>query len=163
MKTKTIQKLFVGLAAGFGALLATTTAHAQSLRAFEATSHQNRLVSIVCNGSVCDIVFEGNGTVNIMGPVTITTHVVQDTSGYPCNPATAELTFVGATGSITTSDAGGWVCPSATRSGYPYTIQGVWSVTGGTGQFSGIIGSGGYQGTIAGDGPNLHSSGIVVY
>jgi hypothetical protein len=163
MKTKIIQKLFVSLIAGFGAFLAATTAHAQNLVAFDATSHQNTLVSIVCNGSVCDIVFEGTGTVNIMGPVTITTHVVQDGSGYPCNPGTAELTFVGASGSITTSYAAGWVCPSATRSGYPYTIQGVWSVTGGTGQFSGIIGSGSDQGTIGGNGPNLHSSGIVVY
>jgi hypothetical protein len=160
---KILQKIFVGLIAGFGALLAATTAPAQNLVAFDATSHQATLVSIVCNGSVCDIVFEGTGTVNIMGPVTVTTHVVQDISGYPCNPGTAEATFVGASGSITTSYAAGWVCPSATRSGFPSTIQGVWSVTGGTGQFSGIIGSGSDQGTIGGNGPNVHSSGVVAY
>jgi hypothetical protein len=165
MKTKIIQKILVSLTAGFGALLAATTAHAQSLVAFDATSHQNTIVSIVCNGDVCDIVFEGTGTVNIMGPVTVTSHVVQDMSGYPCDPGTAEVTYVGASGSITTSYAAGWVCPSATRSGFPYTIQGVWSVTGGTGQFSGIIGSGADQGTInpEGHGPTVHSTGVVVY
>ena len=163
MKTKIIQKLFVGFAAGFAAFLAATTAHAQNLVAFDATSHQNTLVSIVCNGDVCDLVFEGSGTVNIMGPVTVTIHVVEDYSGYPCDPYTAETTFVGASGSITISDTAGWVCPSATRSGFPYTIQGVWNVTGGTGQFSGIVGSGADQGTITGNGPNVHWTGIVVY
>ena len=73
------------------------------------------------------------GTVNIMGPVTVTIAVVQDFSGYPCDPYTSEATFVGATGSITISDVAGWVCPSATHSGFPFTIQGVWNVTGGTG------------------------------
>jgi hypothetical protein len=150
---KILQKASLTLIAGFGALLAATTAHAQSLRAFEATAHQ---LTIVPGG------FAGTGTVNIMGAVTVTINVVQDFSGYPCNPATAEVTYVGATGSITTSDAAGWVCPSATRYGYPFTIQGVWSVTGGTGQFSGIIGSGGYEGTLT-NGGNFHSSGIVVY
>jgi hypothetical protein len=163
MKTKILQKAFLTLTAGFGALLATTTAHAQSLRAFEATSHQFTQVSIVCNGSVCDVVFEGRGNVNIMGPVTVTDHVVQDFSGYPCNPGTAETTYVGATGSITTSYAAGWVCPSATHSGFPFTIGGIWNVTGGTGEFSGIVGSGADQGTIAGNGPNVHSSGVVAY
>src|SRR6266498_3286631 len=118
MKTKILQKAFLTLIAGFGALLATTTAHAQSLVAFEATALQ---LTIVSEG-----VFEGSGTVNIMGPVTVTIHVVQDLSGYPCDPYTAEATFVGATGSITTSDIAGWVCPSATRYGGPFTIQGVW-------------------------------------
>ena len=163
MKTKIIQKLFVSLIAGFGALVATTTAHAQSLRAFEANALQLTIVSSVCNGDVCDTVFEGTGTVNIMGPVTVTIDVVQDVSGYPCDPYTSVATFVGATGSITASDVAGWVCPSATRSGFPSTIQGVSTVTGGTGQFSGIIGSGADQGTIAGNGPNVHLTGIVVY
>ena len=159
MKTKIIQKLFVSLTAGFAAFLAATTAHAQNLVAFDATSHQNTLVSIVCNGDVCDIMFEGSGTVNIMGPVTVTIHVVEDYSGYPCDPYTAETTFVGATGSITISDTAGWVCPSPGRG----TIQGVWNVTGGTGQFSGIVGSGADQGIFSGNGPNVHWSGIVVY
>ncbi len=139
-----------------------TTAHAQSLVKFEATTHQLTLTSSVCNGDVCEFVFEGRGTVNIMGPVTVTIDVVQDLSGYPCDPYTSEATFVGASGSITISDTAGWVCPSAHFNG-PTTIQGVWNITGGTGQFSGIIGSGADQGTIAGNGPNVHWSGIVVY
>jgi hypothetical protein len=156
---KILQKASLTLIAGFAAFLAATTAHAQNLRAFEATSHQNRLVSIVCNGDVCDIVFEGTGTANIMGPVTVTIHVVEDYSGYPCDPYTAETTLVGATGSITISDTAGWVCASPGHG----TIQGVWNVTGGTGQFSGIVGSGADQGTFTGNGPNVRWSGIVVY
>ncbi len=152
---KILQKAFLALTAGFATFLAATTAHAQNFRAFEATAHQLTLTS--------PGVFEGSGTVNIMGPVAVTIHVVQDFSGYPCDPYTAETTFVGANGSITISDTCGWVCPSATRSGFPFTIQGVWNITGGTGQFSGIIGSGADQGTITGNGPNVRWSGIVVY
>ena len=138
-----------------------TAAYAQNLVAFEATAHQLKAVSGVCNGSVCDFVFEGKGTVNIMGPVTVTIDVVQDLSGYPCDPYTSQATFVGATGSITVSDTAGWVCPSV---GGPGTIQGVSNVTGGTGQFSGIIGSGADQGTFDGQGrPNVHVTGVVVY
>jgi hypothetical protein len=154
MKTKILQKAFLTLTAGFAAALAPITAHAQSLVAFEATAHH---LTIVPGG------FAGTGTVNIMGAVTVTINVVQDLSGYPCDPYIAETTFVGATGSITISDTCGWVCPSATRFGGPGTIQGVWNITGGTGQFSGIIGSGADQGTIAGSGPNVQWSGIVVY
>ena len=142
---------------------AATTAHAQGLRAFEATAHQLTLVSSVCNGDVCEFVFEGRGTVNLMGSVTVTIDVIQDLSGYPCDPYSSVATFVGDTGSITISDATGWVCPSATGFGRPATIQGVSTVTGGTGEFSGIIGSGADQGTIAGNGrPNVHLTEIVV-
>jgi hypothetical protein len=137
-----------------------TTAHAQALRAFNATLNQTRLVSQTCNGSVCDLVFESNGSANIMGHVTTTVHVVQDLSGYPCNPATAEATLVGATGSITYTYTCGTVCASAAG---PATIQGIWNVTGGTGQFSGIVGGGSDEGTIAGNGPKVHSSGVVAY
>ena len=131
-----------------------TTANAQRLRALEATAR----TSLVCEGDVC--MFKGTGTVNIMGPVTVTITVVQDFSGYPCDPYTAETTFVGATGSITISDTAGWVCPSV---GGPATIQGVSNVTGGTGEFSGIIGSGADQGTIGPQGPNVHLTGVVLY
>jgi hypothetical protein len=137
-----------------------TTAHAQDLRAFNATLNQTRLVSQTCNGSVCDFVFEGNGSANIMGHVTWTIHVVQDTSVYPCNPGIAEATLVGATGSITYAYTCGTVCASPAG---PATIHGIWNVTGGTGQFSGIFGGGSDQGTIAGNGPNVHSSGVVSY
>ena len=141
-----------------------TTSQAQSLRAFEATTHQLTAVSSVCNGDVCEFVFEGRGTVNIMGSVTVTIDVVQDLSGDPCDPYTSVGTFVGDTGSITLSDTAGWVCPSATHFGRPGTIQGVSTVTGGTGEFSGIIGAGADQGTFTGSGePNVHVTGIVVY
>ena len=137
-----------------------TTAHAQDLVAFNATLNQTRLVSQTCNGSVCDFVFESNGNSNIMGHVTATVHVVQDFSVYPCNPATAEVTLVGATGSITYTYTCGTVCDGAAG---PDTIQGVWNVTGGTGEFSGIFGGGSDEGTIAGNGPNVHSRGVVAF
>jgi len=160
--TSKISTLIMAIAVtGILAFGGATTAHAQSLVKFEATTHQLTLTSSVCNGDVCEFVFEGRGTVNIMGPVTVTIDVVQDLSGYPCDPYTSEATFVGASGSITISDTAGWVCPSV---GGPGTIQGVSTVTGGTGQFSGIIGSGADQGTIAGQGrPNVHLTGVVVY
>jgi hypothetical protein len=164
--TSKISALITAIAVtGMLAFGGATTAYAQNVVAFDATANQLTLTSEVCNGSVCDLMFEGNGTVNIMGPVTVTIHVAQDFSGYPCFPAPSEATYVGATGSITVSDTCGTVCPSATRSGFPYTIQGGWNVTGGTGQFSGISGSGSDQGTInpQGHGPNVHLSGIVVY
>ena len=93
MKTKIIQKILVSLTAGFGAFLAITTADAQTLWALEGNLHHSRLVSITCNGGVCDIVFEGSGTVNIMGPVTVTTHVVQDFSVPPCNTGCCKAGF----------------------------------------------------------------------
>jgi len=163
MKTKILQNAFLTLIAGFGALVATTTAYPQNLVAWESNVRALRLVSQSCNGGVCDFVFEGSGAVNIMGQVTVTTHVVQDFNVTPCNTGIAEATFVGATGTVTYTYTCGTVCPSATRYGGPFTVQGVWNVTGGTGQFSGIIGSGADQGTLTGNGPNVHWSGIVAY
>jgi hypothetical protein len=163
MKTRILQKAFLTLTAGFAAALAPITAHAQSLVALSGIINQSTLVSQTCNGGVCTAVFEASGSVNIMGRVSWTITVVQDFNITPCNPAVAEATAVGATGSITLSDTCGIVCPSATHFGFPFTISDVWNVTGGTGQFSGITGSGTGQGTIAGNGPNVQESGIVVY
>jgi hypothetical protein len=162
MKTKILQKTLLILIPGFAALLVATTANAQNLVALQGNLHQTTLVSQTCNGGVCNSVFQGSGTVNIMGPMTWTNHVTQDFNPYPCNPALSDITMVGATGSITISDSS-VVCPSATGHNSPYTIQGVWNVTGGSGQFSGIAGSGATQGTIGGQGPNVGLSGIVVY
>src|SRR5262245_54720110 len=144
--TSRISTLIMAIAVtGMLAFGGATTAHAQDLVAFNATLNQSRLVSIVCNGSVCDILFEGNGTANIMVHVTVSTHVVQDFSSYPCNTGSAEVTLVGATGSITYTYTCGTVCDSPAG---PDTIQGIWNVIGGTGQFSGIVGGGSDQGTI---------------
>jgi hypothetical protein len=165
MKTNSkISTLIMAIAVtGMLAFGAATTAHATTRWALEGNLHHTRLVSITCNGGVCDIVFEGSGTVNIMGPVTVTTHVVQDFNITPCNTGVSEATLVGATGSITTSDTCGMVCPSANHFGFPNTISTIWNVTGGTGEFSGITGSGTDEGTIAGNGPNVRLSGIVEF
>src|SRR5262249_20042772 len=104
MKTKILQKTLLTLIPGFAALLVATTANAQNLVALQGDLHQTTLVSQTCNGGVCDSVFEGSGTVNIMGPMTWTVHATQDFNGYPCNPTVVESTFVGATGSITIVD-----------------------------------------------------------
>jgi hypothetical protein len=163
MKTKILQKAFLIFTAGFAAALAPITAHAQSVRALSGIINQSTLVSQTCNGGVCTAVFQASGSVNIMGPVSWTITVVQDFNITPCNPAVAEATAVGATGSITQTDTCGMVCPSATHFGFPFTISDIFNVTGGTGEFAGITGSGTGQGTIAGNGPNVRLSGIVVY
>jgi hypothetical protein len=162
MKTKILQKTLLILIPGFAALLAATTANAQNLVGLEGNLQQSRLVSQSCHDGVCDLVFEGSGTVNIMGPITYTAQGSEDFNGYPCSTTVAEFTLVGATGSITISDTG-VVCPSPTGHSVPYTIQTLWDVTSGTGQFSGIVGSGATEGIIGGQGPNVHLSGVVVY
>src|SRR5438034_9171521 len=132
MKTKILQKAFLTLTAGFAAALAPITAHARSIVALEGIINQSTLVSQTCNGGVCTTVFEASGSVNIMGRVSWTITVVQDTNITPCNPAVADATAVGATGSITLCDPCGIVCPSAAHFGSPFTIPDVWNVAGGT-------------------------------
>jgi hypothetical protein len=162
VKTKILQKTFLILTVGFAAALAPITAHAQSLRAFQAQLGQSTITLVGCNGDVCNYVFEGTGSANIMGRVTWTANAVRDFSGYPCNTGTAEVTLVGATGSITVSDICGIICPDATHFGFPRSGSEVWNVTGGTGEFSGIVGSGSTQ-SINVPLPSLNLSGIVVY
>jgi len=162
MKTRILRNTLLSLGASLAAVLAPPTVDGQVV-AFNAQLNQSTLVSQSCNGGVCNFVFQGSGAVNIMGAVTWTANVVQDFNITPCNTASADITFVGTTGSITVSDSCGTVCPSATHNGFPATIEAVWNATGGTGQFSGITGSGTDQGTITGNGPVIHLNGVVVY
>ena len=67
MKRKILQKTLLILIPGFAALLVATTTNAQNLVALQGDLNQSTLVSQTCNGGVCDFVFEGSGTVNIMG------------------------------------------------------------------------------------------------
>jgi hypothetical protein len=164
MKTKILQKTLLGLTAGFAAALAPITVHAQgdAVLDWNAVLLQSERVSESCNEGVCAFVFQGNGSANIMGPITWTANVVQDFNVTPCNTWLAEITLVGATGSITVSDSCGIACPSNTPSGFPLTISSVWNVTGGTGQFNGITGSGTNQGTKGpSDGPRAKLTGIL--
>jgi hypothetical protein len=163
VKTRILQKTFLTLTAGFAIALAPMTTHAQSLRAFQARLDTSTITLVGCNGDVCNYVFEGTGSANIMGRVTWTANVVRDYSGYPCNTATSEFTLVGATGSITVSETCGIVCPAATHFGFPYSGSAVWNVTGGTGDFSGIVGSGSTQSIDSTPEPSGSLSGIVVY
>jgi hypothetical protein len=130
---------------------------------FHAQVNQVSLVSQSCEAGVCELVFEGSGAANIMGPFTLTNHIVQDFNITPCNPITGEHTLVGATGSITIADAGTVCRNPASPSGFPSTVSTTWEITGGTGEFSGITGSGTSEGTIGGNGPVVHFSGTVSF
>src|SRR5262245_45962596 len=128
--TSKISTLIMAIAVtGMLAFGGATTAYPQNLVAWESNVNGYRLVSQSCNGGVCDFVFEGSGAVNIMGRVTVTTHVVQDFNITPCNTGIADATFVGATGSVTYSYTCGTVCPNASHFNQPATIQGIWNVT----------------------------------
>jgi len=165
MKTTILRNRLLGLGAALAAVLAPLTAHSSSLVGFDAQLNHSRLVSETCNGGVCNLVFQGTGSSNIMGAVTWTAQGVQDFNTSPCFVANVTITLVGSAGSITVSPSCGIVCPSPTNDGAPYTIDGVWNVTGGSGSFSGITGSGSTQGTINPnfDRPVVHLSGVVVY
>lgn len=134
-----------------------------SLVEFEAQFYDGSLTSVVCNQGVCDLEFAGSGVANIMGQVTFTNHVVEDFTSGPCNDAPAEIVITGATGSISLADVTGSVCPNP--SGMPTMgfISAHWEVTGGTGEFEGIEGSGISRGPIGGNGPAVHLSGTVSY
>jgi hypothetical protein len=162
MKTRILRNTLLSLGASLAAVLAPPTVDGQVV-AFTGQLNRTTLVSQSCNGGVCNFVFQGSGAVNIMGAVTWTANIVQDFNITPCNTAVGDITFVGTPGSITVSASCGTVCPSATHNGFPNTIEAVWNATGGTGQFSGITGSGIEQGTITGNGPIIHLNGVVVY
>jgi hypothetical protein len=107
--------------------------------------------------------FEASAAANIMGPVSWTINVVQESLPPPCTKPTSEITLVGATGTITlsTSDV---ICPSPTPFGFPFLGSGDWVITGGTGEFSGITGSGTGRVVILPNGKStVHFSGIVSY
>lgn len=143
-----------------GQLLANGAA---AVVAFEAELTRSTLESIQCTQGVCDLRLTSSGATNIMGLVTVTNHVVQDFTTTPCSVALAELTLVGATGSITLADVAGTVCPNPSPDPTDGFISGHWEVTDGTGEFDGISGSGTTTGPIGGNGPAVHLSGSVSY
>jgi hypothetical protein len=153
----------LALGAAMLALAGAAPGQADETVSFHAQVSQTSLVSQSCGAGVCDLEFEGSGAANIMGPFTFTNHIVQDFTVIPCNPITGEHTLVGATGSITIADAGTVCRNSASPSGFPFTISSTWEITGGTGEFSGITGSGTSQGTIGGNGPVVHFTGSVSF
>jgi hypothetical protein len=151
------------VAAGALALAGAAPAPADETVPFQAQVNQLKLISSSCEARVCDIVFEGSGDANTMGPITFTIALVQDFNITPCNPVSGEITFLGATGSITLADRGTVCANTASPYGFPAAISSGWKITGGTGEFSRITGSGTSQGTIGGNGPVAHFSGTVSY
>lgn len=130
--------------------------------AFQAEVNHSSLDAISCDMGVCELNVSGTGVANIMGPFTWTNHIVQDFTTSPCNTAPVVATLTGATGSITIADTDGVVCPIPGDRGFGF-ISSDWEVTGGTGEFSGISGSGSSFGPTAGAGPVVHLQGTVRY
>jgi len=144
-------------------LIGTASAFAEETVAFEATFNQSELISIDdCSNGVCSVVFQGRGAANIMGSMTWTFDFVQDFNITPCSPATGVITLKGESGTITLSDTA-FVCLGPSPSTFPNVISSSWAITGGTGEFEGITGSGTSQGVIGGNGPVVHYSGTVSY
>jgi hypothetical protein len=129
---------------------------------FQAEVNHGSLDAISCNAGVCELDVSGTGAANIMGPFTWTNHIVQDFTATPCNTAPVVATLTGATGSITIADTDGTVCPIPGDQGFGF-ISSHWEVTGGTGEFAGISGSGTSHGPTAGAGPVVHLEGVVYY
>lgn len=131
---------------------------------FQAELSRTNPVSVSCSLGICDIVGQGTGAANLMGPVTYATHIVQDFTTSPCQQALVELTLIGATGTIDIADVEGSVCaiPGPHEASVTF-ISSRWQVVGGTGQFAGISGSGHNRGPIGGQGPVVHIEGVVSY
>jgi hypothetical protein len=148
------------VAAGTLALAGAAPALADETVLFQAQVNQLNLISSSCEAGVCDIAFEGSGGANIIGPIAFSIVLVQDFTVLPCNPS-GQITFIGATGSITLADRGTVCDNTANPSLLPNTISSGWEITGGTGDFSGITGSGTSEGTSGGNGPVVHFTGSV--
>lgn len=138
---------------------------AQETVVFQAQSNQPIFVSMECPEGVEGVCFnfEASGAANIMGPVSWTINVVQESLPPPCVDETTEITLVGATGTITFFSSGTF-CPGPTRFGFPFLGSSDWQITGGTGEFSGITGSGTGRALVLPNGKNtVHFSGTVSY
>lgn len=160
-------RIFISLMPIIALLLAlaprTAPVLAQETLVFQAQSNQPILVSTDCPEGVDGVCFnfEASGAANIMGPVTWTIHVVQESFPVPCTDDTAEITLVGATGSIKLL-ASDTVCAGPSPLGFPFFGSGVWQITGGTGEFEGITGSGTGQVVIQPNGKHTtHLSGTA--
>lgn len=162
-------RIFISLMPIIALLLAlapgTAPVLAQETVVFQAQSNQPIFVSTECPEGVEAVCFnfEASGAANIMGPVSWTINVVQESLPPPCADGTSEITLAGATGTITLSTSE-VICPSPTPFGFPFLSSANWEITGGTGEFSGITGSGTGRAVILPNGKNtVHFSGTVSY
>jgi hypothetical protein len=90
----------------------------------------------------------GTGHSNVLGPVTVDTHVTQHVR-EGCDPATAQHVFSTASGSLSLQ-GDDRVCPGDGRQ--DRYVFGVWDITGGTGDYHGAAGSGSLNAKIHDDG-----------
>jgi hypothetical protein len=162
-------RIFIRFMPIIALLMALTTSStavlAQETVTFQAQSNQTIFISTECPEGVEGLCFnfEASGAANIMGPVTWIIHVVQESFPEPCADATSEITLVGAKGSITLISSGP-VCAGPSPLGFPFFGSGVWQITGGTGAFEGITGSGTGRLEIQPNGKNtVHLNGTVSY
>jgi hypothetical protein len=89
-----------------------------------------------------------------------TNHIVEDLTAAPCIASPVVTTLTGATGSITIADIDGVVSPIPGDHGFGF-VSSNWEVTGGSGELSGISGTGSSYGPIADGGPMVHMEGFV--
>jgi len=102
---------------------------------------------------------EGAGVSRLLGPILATGTVVQTLVPDACDPAIGQFTFYveGGTIEIWSEEL---VCPP------PAKITGMWFVTGGTGAFAGVTGSGTSSGVGSRSGHDpvtIHYKGLLSY
>jgi hypothetical protein len=151
------------VASGIVALAGAAPALADGSVPFQAQVNQLALGSQSCDAGVCRFEGGGSGGANTMGPISFRIDLVQDFTVVPCNPYSAQITFTGATGSITLADRGTVCVNSASPYPFPGFVFSRWEITGGIGEFRAITGSGTSKGTIGGNGPVVHFTGTVSY
>jgi hypothetical protein len=101
---------------------------------------------------------EGSGTSALLGPITITATVTQS-PGSPCDQFHGVFDLVASGGTVQISSQGTVCSP-------PGMITGNWTVTGGTGDFAGAVGSGTENGkpSFLGNDPVIdHWEGTLSY
>ncbi len=99
---------------------------------------------------ILHITFEGEGHASGLGRVSVVTEVAE-VAVDGCRPSVVVHTLTAAAGTveITSNDE---VCPHPSGMLAGSKISGAWTVTGGTGAFAGMTGSGTSGGVLAGEG-----------
>lgn len=152
--------MFGSLRAGFSALLAVGLIGVFAVpglaveQDFKMTQVELHFISLEIVGDQLTIEAEGFGHSRLLGAVTTKTVVTQDL-GPGCQPASGEITFFAEGGTIDL-EFESIVCHT--------TIDGPWTVTGGTGEFAGITGGGTHTGSPSHSGHDpavLHWEGTL--
>lgn len=134
--------------------LALSAAPALGTEAFRATfklNAQSVVVELPADGPpILHITFVGHGHASGLGRVDVVTQVAE-LAVDGCRPSTVVHTLTGATGSleITSEDE---VCPHPSGKLPGSKIVGNWTISGGSGDFAGMTGTGHSDGVLGGGG-----------